>query len=77
MSSKDKIVKVVANADFNYLLLRAQEEIQNAEKENDNNEAERRLVMATQLITMARAKLPCNHLHPKTTAKPDQKQKSS
>lgn len=51
------VVRTLANADATYCLKRAQEEIDEANREDDPDEKERRLILATRLITLARYKI--------------------
>lgn len=51
------IVKTLLQADYDYLITRAKEEIEEAQKELKEEEANRRLILATRLITLARYKL--------------------
>lgn len=69
------VVRTLANANYDYCVQRAQEEMDQAKHEPDPDEANRRLILATRLLTLARYKLliPSS---PSDTARPVQKRKS-
>lgn len=51
------VVKTLAEANYDYCLSRASEEMDYAKQATDPEEANRRLILATRLITLARLKL--------------------
>lgn len=51
------VVRTLANASSDYCLQRAQEEIDEAKRETDPEEKDRRLILATRLLTLARYKM--------------------
>ena len=51
------IVKTLATADYDYLIQRAQEELDYVKNSTDEEDSKRRLILATRLITLARFKL--------------------
>lgn len=63
------IVNVLAQADFDYLVQRAKEELDYVKQSNDMEDSKRRLVLATRLITLARYKqeTPIEPVQSKTT----------
>jgi hypothetical protein len=52
-----EIVRTLAQANFDYLIQRAQEELDYVKLSNDEVDSKRRLILATRLITLARYKL--------------------
>ena len=52
-----EIVKILAQANYDYLIQRAQEELDYVKNSTDEVDSKRRLILATRLITLARFKL--------------------
>ncbi len=52
-----EIVKTLAQANYDYLIQRAQEELDYVKNSTDEVDSKRRLILATRLLTLARYKL--------------------